>query len=64
MILEPDQFEKYKATLGERIIEANKKDHIIHGYMVYQCKDCANIYVMWLEKGLEDPTYDKKNRNA
>ena len=60
MILEPYQLEKYKATLGERVIEASKQDHIIHGYMVYQCEDCANIYVMWLEKGLEDPTDDEK----
>lgn len=60
MILEPDQFEKYKATLGERVIEASKQDHIIHGYMVYRCEHCASIYVMWLEKGLEDPTDDEK----
>lgn len=60
MILEPDQFEKYKTTLGERVIEASKQDHIIHGYMVYQCEHCASIYVMWLEKGLEDPTDDEK----
>lgn len=60
MILEPDQFEKYKTTLGERVIEASKQDHIIHGYMVYQCEHCKSIYVMWLEKGLEDPTDDEK----
>ena len=60
MILEPDQFEKYKTTLSERVIEASKQDHIIHGYMVYQCELCASIYVMWLEKGLEDPTDDEK----
>ena len=60
MILEPDQFEKYKTTLGERVIEASKQDHIIHGYMVYRCEHCASIYVMWLEKGLEDPTDDEK----
>lgn len=60
MILEPDQLEKYKTTLGERVIEASKQDHIIHGYMVYQCEHCASIYVMWLEKGLEDPTDDEK----
>ena len=58
--LDPYQLEKYKATMGETIIEANKKDHIIHGYMVYQCEHCNNIYVMWLEKGLEDPTDDEK----
>lgn len=60
MILEPYQLEKYRTTLSERIIEASKRDHIIHGYMVYQCEHCKNIYVMWLEKGLEDPTDDEK----
>lgn len=60
MILEPDQFEKYKTTMGERVIEVSKQDHTIHGYMVYQCEHCNSIYVMWLEKGLEDPTEDEK----
>lgn len=60
MILEPYQLEKYKTIMSERIIEASKQDHIIHGYMVYRCEHCANIYVMWLEKGLEDPTDDEK----
>ena len=60
ILLDPYKLEKYKPTMDETIIEANKQDHIIHGYMVYQCKDCANIYVMWLEKGLGDPTDDKK----
>lgn len=60
ILVEPYQLEKYKATMDERIIEAIKKDHTIHGYMVYRCEHCANIYVMWLEKGLEDPTNDEK----
>ena len=55
-----DQLEKYRTTMGERLIEVSKQDHTIHGYMVYQCEDCGNIYVMWLEKGLEDPTDDEK----
>lgn len=59
-MLESDQLEKYKTTMGERVIEASKQDHIIHGYMVYQCEHCKSIYVMWLEKGLEDPTDDEK----
>lgn len=58
------ELEKYRTTMSERIIEAGKQDHTVHGYMVYQCEDCGNIYVMWLEKGLEDPTDDEKNRNA
>ena len=60
MMLETYQLEKYKTTMSKRIIEASKQDHIIHGYMVYQCEHCKNIYVMWLEKGLEDPTDDEK----
>ena len=60
MILETYQLEKYKATMDETIIEASKQDHTIHGYMVYQCEHCNNIYVMWLEKGLGDPTDDEK----
>lgn len=60
MILEPDQLEKYKTIMSERVIEVSKQDHIIHGYMIYQCEHCKSIYVMWLEKGLEDPTDDEK----
>lgn len=60
MMLETYQLEKYKTAMSERIIEASKQDHTIHGYMVYQCEHCNNIYVMWLEKGLEDPTDDEK----
>ena len=60
MILEPYQLEKYEAMMNELLIEASKQDHTIHGYMVYQCEHCKNIYVMWLEKGLEDPTDDEK----
>lgn len=48
--------EKYR----KRVIEARMQEHTIHGYMVYQCQHCCNIYVMWLEKGLEDPTDDEK----
>ena len=60
MMWETDRLEKYKTTMCGRIMEATKQDHIIHGYMVYQCEHCNNIYVMWLEKGLEDPTDDEK----
>ena len=60
MMLETYQLEKYKTIMSERIIESTKQDRIIHGYMVYQCEHCKNIYVMWLEKGLEDPTDDEK----
>ena len=54
------ELENYRAIMSKRVIEARKQDHTIHGYMVYQCEDCGNIYVMWLEKGLEDPTDDEK----
>lgn len=54
------ELENYRTIMSKRIIEANKQDHTIHGYMVYQCEVCGNIYVMWLEKGLEDPTDDEK----
>lgn len=60
ILLDPYQLEKYKATMNKTIIEASKQDHTIHGYMVYQCEHCNNIYVMWLEKGLGDPTDDEK----
>lgn len=60
MILEPYQLDKHRTIMTERINEINKEDHIIHGYMIYQCEHCNNIYVMWLEKGLEDPTDDQK----
>ncbi len=60
MILDTYQFKELKAIMSERLIEASKQDHTIHGYMVYQCEHCNNVYVMWLEKGLEDPTDDKK----
>lgn len=28
MILEPDQFEKYKTTMGERVIEVSKQQYL------------------------------------
>lgn len=59
-MLESYQLEEYKTVMGEELIEASKQDHIIHGYMVYQCEHCKVIYVMWLEKGLADPTDDEK----
>lgn len=60
MKIEPYQLEKYNTVMAERIKEATKEDHIIHGYMIYQCECCHNIYMMWLEKGLEDLTDDQK----
>lgn len=54
------QLEQYNKLMAEKIETVGKEDHIIHGFMVYQCECCHNIYVMWLEKGLEDQTDDQK----
>lgn len=57
---EKDQFRQtYLKTMLDRIEKAMQIDHIIHGYMIYQCKHCGKVYIMNLEKGLEDPTDDK-----
>lgn len=63
MKLSQDQLRKYNEGMIERIKKASETDHIIHGYMIYQCEECADVYVMWLEKGLEDPEDDKKTGN-
>lgn len=34
-------------------------DTLVHGYFIYECRDCGAVYKMWLEKGLEDPVQDK-----
>lgn len=51
-------FKEYLSKMEERIKKATEEDHIIHGYMIYRCKNCGAIYFMNLEKGLEDPTDD------
>lgn len=28
---------------------------MVHGAMYYQCESCLNTYLMWLERGIEDP---------
>lgn len=60
MKIESCQLEKYNKLMAEKNKTVGKEDRIIHGFMVYQCKCCHNIYIMWLEKGLEDPTDDQK----
>lgn len=55
--------ETWLETIKERIEKVFKTDHIIHGYMIYQCKCCGNFYIMNLEKGLEDPTNDAETGN-
>ena len=37
------------------------EDILVHGYFIYQCKDCGAIYRMWLEKGLEDHVQDQED---
>lgn len=48
----------YRQYMQSNIEKAEKADHIIHNHMIYECKDCGSVYVMSLEKGLEDPTSD------
>lgn len=63
MKLNFNQLRRYNENMIECIKKASETDHIIHGYMIYQCQECADVYVMWLEKGLEDPEDDKKTGN-
>lgn len=35
--------------------EKEKSEDIpVHGYYIYECRECGAVYKMWLEKGLED----------
>lgn len=36
------------------------EDILVHGYYIYECRECGAVYKMWLEKGLEDKVQDKK----
>lgn len=56
-------FREYLSKMEERIKKATEEDHIIHGYMIYRCKNCGVVYFINLEKGLEDPTDDAKTGN-
>lgn len=61
MKLNDKELKKYvKEIMPSRIKKTSETDHIIHGYMLYRCKSCGKVYVMNLEKGLEDPTDDVK----
>lgn len=59
MKLTSEQLSEYLIHMHERLKKALETDIIIHGYMIYRCKECGSIYVLWLEKGLEDPTNDQ-----
>lgn len=37
-----------------------KRKIIIHGAMIYGCRDCGSRWVMFLERGLEEPCEDRK----
>lgn len=63
MKLSGDQLIHYLENMNERAIKALENDFKIHGFMIYQCKDCKSIYVMWLAEGLEDPTNDRLTGN-
>ena len=36
------------------------EDIPVHGYYIYECRECGAVYKMWPEKGLEDTVQDKK----
>lgn len=36
------------------------EDIPVHGYYIYECRECGAVYKMWLEKGLEDIVQDRK----
>ena len=40
--------------------EAITEEVQIHGAMVYGCKDCMSRWIMYLEKGLEEPGCDDR----
>lgn len=56
--LTKEQLQEYVKNMEETIKKVMKEDHIIHGYMLYECTNCGKVYIMNLERGLEDPTYD------
>lgn len=39
---------------------ATSREILIHGEMVYGCKDCGSRWIMYLEKGLEEPGCDDR----
>lgn len=60
MKLTRDQLKDYLEAMNEKAVKAMESDFRIHGFMIYQCKCCNSVYVMWLAEGLEDPTDDAK----
>lgn len=52
--------QRYSDTMRARREQAIQTKHQVHGYMVYKCRQCGGIYIMWLEKGLEDPLAERE----
>lgn len=48
------EYERRKSLLQSR------SSFLTHGFMIYKCEDCGNIYLMWLEKGLEERLFGPK----
>lgn len=49
-----------RELINERMIRfEQKKEIIVHKYMIYQCQSCGTTCVMWLEKGIEDKKDDE-----
>lgn len=61
--IEFELFQQYLSEMEKTIKKATKEDHMIHSFMIYRCKSCGSLYIMNLEKGLEDPTEDAKSGN-
>lgn len=55
--------EEYSKMLTNRKEKAENLDHLVHSFMIYQCERCNAVYIMWLEKGLEDINDDKITGN-
>lgn len=56
-----EAFKTYLNNMTDLIKKVTEEDHVIHGNMIYMCRECGSSYIMHLEKGLEDPTEDAKN---
>lgn len=54
---------KYLEICEKRKQKAAEKKHLVHAFMIYQCEKCNAVYIMWLEKGLEDKENDALTGN-
>lgn len=61
MVKRGREIQREREELLEIYNDPEKWDNImVHGYFVYECKDCGTVYRMWLERGLEDRIQDEK----